>query len=293
MPLLDIVLGYDCNAACTYCTITPEMRERALSTQAIAREIDRATSAGFRKIAFTGGEPTIRKDLAALVAYAKKRGFDDIKVCSNGLRYAYGPYVDHLIAAGVTRFNVSAHAFGEADYERTTRLAGAFQHFEKGIANLVERGQAPTVDLILKNDTYERVHEWITYLVNRGVRKFQLWLVSLTDGNAANIEQLPKISDMVPHLLRAFDAARRGGHEVVSLHIPRCLLPGYEDHVDHPGEGGVRVVTPDEVFDLRDSRLTGGVKPEACRGCVYEERCPGLREDYVGRFGEGEVGLVD
>lgn len=289
VPLLDIVLGYDCNAACTYCTITDEMRLRALSPQAIAREIDRAAAAGFREIAFTGGEPTIRNDLPALIKYAKKRGFEGVKVSSNGLRYAYAPYLDHLIEAGVTQFNISAHAFGPEAYEQTTRLAGTFVNFEAGLSNLNARGILPTIDLILKNDTHERIDEWIASFVKKGVRNFQLWLVSLTDGNARNVEQLPQMSAIVPHVIRAFDAARQGGWEVVSLHIPRCLLPGYEDHVRHPGAGGVRVVTPDEVFDLRDSRLTGGVKAEACRSCMYEERCPGLRRDYVARFGDKEV----
>jgi len=289
VPLLDVVLGYDCNAACTYCTITSEMRRRALSPQAVAREIDRAAAAGFRDIAFTGGEPTIRRDLSALVRYAKSRGFTDIKVSSNGLRYSNAAYLDHLVEAGVNRFHVSAHDFGKIAYEKTTRLPGAFESFERGLSNLVERGLSPTVDLILKNDTYPHLEAWIASFVKMGVKSFQLWLVSLTDGNAANVEQLPRISDVVPHLIPAFDAAREGGYEVVSLHTPRCFVPGYEDHVRHPGGDGVRVVTPDEVFDLRDSRLTGGVKADACARCVYDESCPGLRKDYVERFGDGEI----
>lgn len=289
MPLLDIVLGYDCNAACTYCTITDEMRRRALPTQAVAREIDRAAAEGFRAIAFTGGEPTIRKDLATLVRFAKTRGFEDVKVSSNALRYAYAPYLDHLVGAGVNQFNVSAHAFGSAAYDRTTRLPGAFTSFEQGLANLLERRLDPTLDLILKRDTVPHVVEWIDSFVRIGVRRFQLWLVSLTDGNAGNVDQLPKITEIVPDVVRAFDAARSGGFEVVALHVPRCFVPGYEDHVRHPGAGGVRVVTPDEVFDLRDSRLTGGVKPPACQECIHRDRCPGLRRDYVDRFGDGEL----
>ena len=42
MALLDVVLGYDCNLACTYCTIGEGMRARALSTTDVARELDRA-----------------------------------------------------------------------------------------------------------------------------------------------------------------------------------------------------------------------------------------------------------
>src|SRR5262249_43987399 len=57
VALLDIVLGYDCNLACTYCTITDEMRQRLMPTARVAREIERAAGRGFRDVAFTGGEP--------------------------------------------------------------------------------------------------------------------------------------------------------------------------------------------------------------------------------------------
>jgi cyclic pyranopterin phosphate synthase len=69
-------------------------------------------------------------------------------------------------------------------------------------------------------------------------------------------------------------------------------LPGYEDHVQHPGADLVTVVTPDEVFDLKNSRLTGGLKPAGCEGCKYREVCPGLRPDYVARHGADEVRAV-
>ena len=45
--LLDIILGYDCNLACTYCTITESMRTRALSAQAVVAELQRGRRHGF------------------------------------------------------------------------------------------------------------------------------------------------------------------------------------------------------------------------------------------------------
>jgi cyclic pyranopterin phosphate synthase len=69
-------------------------------------------------------------------------------------------------------------------------------------------------------------------------------------------------------------------------------LPGYEDHVRHPGDDLVTVVTPDDVFDLKDSKLAGGVKPDGCAECRYIRACPGLRHDYIARFGGGEVRAV-
>src|SRR5262245_31730224 len=163
MPLLDIVLGYDCNLACTYCTITPEMRRRALPTERVAREIDRAAMRGFRDVAFTGGEPTIREDLPLLVRDAKRRGFEHVKVASNGLRYAHEPYLDHLIAAGVDRFNVSMHA-PEDTYEETVRREGTGELRRRSVEHLVKRGLDPVADLILKTDTVPVLEAWIAEL---------------------------------------------------------------------------------------------------------------------------------
>ncbi|WP_050429489.1 radical SAM protein [Chondromyces crocatus] len=289
MPLLDVVLGYDCNLACSYCTITEGMRRRELPSARIVREIDRAAARGFADIAFTGGEPTIRPDLPALVRYARKRGFAHVKVSSNGLRYAYAEYLDHLIACGVDQFNVSLHAFGDAAYERTVRRLDTAHLRRKALDNLVARGLDPVADLILKEDTYRDLRPWITSLRAQGLRRFALWLVSLTDQNQGNVDQLPRLSEVATEIRGACDDARAGGYEVWSLHVPRCFLPGHEEHVRHPGDDLVTVVTPDEVFDLKDSRLAGGVKPEGCTGCQHVGRCPGLRQDYIAVHGAGEV----
>lgn len=289
MPLLDVVLGYDCNLGCTYCTITSAMRRRSLATDRVRAAIDEAWGLGYRDIAFTGGEPTIFDDLPRLVRYAKGLGYEHVKVASNGLRYAHEPYLDLLVRAGVDRFHVSMHAFGADAYERTVRREGAAALRSRAIAALIERKLDPTADLILKEDTYRELPAWIAALRNEGIGRFAVWLLSLTDQAATLSAELPRMSDIAPYLIKAFDDARAGGYEVMSLHVPRCFLPGYEDHVRHPGAERVRVVTPDEVFELEASRLSGGHFSDVCGGCRFRERCSGLRMDYVARHGTAEV----
>ena len=52
---------------------------------------------------FSGGEPTIRKDLPAMVRKAKELGFNHVEVNSNGLRFAEDvDYCKELKAAGVS-----------------------------------------------------------------------------------------------------------------------------------------------------------------------------------------------
>jgi len=123
----------------------------------------------------------------------------------------------------------------------------------------------------------------------RGVRAVDLWYVSLTDGNADNLESLPGMRDVVPVLAAAFGFARAQAITLRSLHVPRCLLGPDHPHAFDPGAARVRVLTPDACFDLRDSRIAGQVQVPACRGCEFAACCPGLRPDYLAVFGDEEV----
>src|SRR4051812_13277609 len=137
--LVDVILGYDCNLACDYCTITPEMRRRELSNRAVLEALDEGRALGYDRVSFTGGEPTIRKELLALVKAARARGYADIKVQSNGLLYAHGPNVDKLVEAGANRFHVSIHTHDGSLYDTLVRREGSYPMMVAGLRNLVAR----------------------------------------------------------------------------------------------------------------------------------------------------------
>lgn len=74
--------------------------ERELSTAEWQTVMDKAWAAGIPHITFTGGEPTLRDDLPALVAHAEKNG----QVCgllSDGLRLSDHTYLQSLLQAGL------------------------------------------------------------------------------------------------------------------------------------------------------------------------------------------------
>ena len=287
--LLDLVLGYECNVKCDYCTITDAMRRRNLTTKEARAAIDRGAARGLHRLQLGGGEPTIRRDLASLCAFARARGFDDIKVQTNGLMLSYPDYLPSLIRSGLTRLSISVHAHERDRWEGLTRAFGAFDHFERGLGNAVASGLPVECELIAKEDTYRRLPEAARWLAARGVASVRVWLVSLTDENATRPESLPRMSDVAPVLRALFDEARAEGRRAVSLHVPKCLLSGYEEHAIDAAEGGVLCVTPDAEFVLEASRLGGQVKPDSCRRCVHDRACPGVREDYAAKFGFDEL----
>ena len=289
LPLLDVILGYDCNVACDYCTITPAMRERALPTRAILRELREGREAGYDRVSFTGGEPTIRKDLLGLVRAARELGYSDIKVQSNGLLFAHEPNVVRLVDAGATRIHVSIHTHDAAAYDGIVRREGSYAHMVAGLDNAVRHADHFTADVILKSDTYAKLPDAIRWLHAHGVRSVHLWFVSLTDYNRDNVASMPRMTDVVPFMRRAFVVARELGMDVRSLHVPRCLLGDDADRAWDPGADRVRVVTPEATFELRDSKLAGQMHVPACEGCAYRDACPGVRPDYVGRWGDAEI----
>ncbi|MBK8263433.1 MAG: radical SAM protein [Nannocystis sp.] len=287
--LLDLILSYACNLACDYCTITPAMHTRELSAAAVAHALRSGRAAGFDRVSFTGGEPTIRPDLVGLIRAAAALGYRDIKVQTNGLMLAHAANVERLRAAGAARIHVSIHTHDPEAYDRLVRRPGSYPLMVQGLDNALASGLFVVADLILKADTYRKLPAALTWLADRGVRCVDLWYVSLTDGNRGNLASLPRITDVRPELHRALAEARARGLSVRSLHIPRCLLGDDHPHAYDPGAQRVRVVTPDATFDLRDSRLAGRVHVPACEGCEHRPVCPGIRPDYLGRYGDAEI----
>lgn len=286
--LLDIILGYDCNLACDYCTITPAMRTRALSPRAVLQAIQLGVRRDYDRIAFTGGEPTIRPDLLGLIRAARDQGFGDIKVQSNGLLFSAGN-VERMVAAGVTRFHLSIHTHRPEAYDRLVRRAGSHAHMERGLETIVGSGRHVVADLIVKRDTVEHLPGALTWVADRGVPEVHLWFVSLTDNNAANVDSLPQMSEAIPFMRQAMAIGRARAVDVKSLHVPRCLLGEDARHAWDPGSQRVMVVTPEATFELKDSRLAGQRQVPACKGCEWEPICPGLRDDYLDHYGDVEV----
>ena len=115
-----------CNLRCTYCMPAEAVfqpREALLSYEEIARVAAVAAGIGIRSIRLTGGEPLLRRDLAALVQLLQAvYGIDEIALTTNGLLLA--EQAEALAAAGLARLNVSLDSLREDVFERIARRRG-------------------------------------------------------------------------------------------------------------------------------------------------------------------------
>jgi hypothetical protein len=287
--LVDVIVGYDCNLACDYCTITPAMRARALAAPTIVGHLRAGRRDGFDRVAFTGGEPTIRGELLGLVRAARQLGFVGVRVQTNGLVLGQGDNAARLIAAGCDDLHLSIHTHEPSAYDAMVRRPGAYPLLVAGVERAVATGVPVTLDVIMTTATVPRLPAAVAWAADRGAVGVDLWLVSLTDGNADHPASLPRMTAVMPEVRAARAVAAARGLRLRSLHLPRCVLGADADLAYDPGADRVRVVSPDAVFDLARSRLAGQVFVPACDGCPHRAVCPGLRPDYLARFGDGEI----
>lgn len=118
--LVEIEVTQRCNIRCPVCFMAadegpqdPSVEELAGFWDAIARGAGVDTG-----VQLTGGEPTIRDDLAEIIAVGRKVGFTGIEVNTNGIRIAQDiEYLRGLVASGLTGIYLQFDGLRESTYE--------------------------------------------------------------------------------------------------------------------------------------------------------------------------------
>jgi cyclic pyranopterin phosphate synthase len=120
--------------------IVPTPSPERLTADEIGLVARAARQAGFRKIRLTGGEPTLRPDLAAIVRAVAASGIPDVALTTNAIRLpALAPA---LVEAGLRRVNIHLDTL---DPERLARImrGGTLADIWRGILAAEAAGLRP------------------------------------------------------------------------------------------------------------------------------------------------------
>jgi len=161
----NMILTRKCNLDCAYCFIK-EPSKRELEEAQTKRVIDKLYSLGCRFIDFTGGEPTLRKDLPELVEYAAEKGMVT-RITTNGTLLT-SEYIEILARAGLDIINVSLDSI--AQFDQSTK---DYVRRKKSILDLLEIragfGFEIETNLTLTKKNLDRVIETITLMNELGI----------------------------------------------------------------------------------------------------------------------------
>ncbi len=120
-PYLRLSITEACNFRCSYC-LPNGYRKSAphdfLAIDEVSRLVRAFSALGVRKVRLTGGEPSVRKDLPALIATAADAGMEKVALTTNGWRLARD--LNEWVGSGLTHLNVSVDSLDPSVFARVT-----------------------------------------------------------------------------------------------------------------------------------------------------------------------------
>ena len=288
---IDIKTGYSCNNNCRFCMLGDKRRTmRNRTTHECEQELDLAKKKGAEKVLLTGGEPTIRKDIFDLVAYAKRLGFRTIHIESNGRMFSYPEITKRMMDAGANSFSISLHAHEPRLYAYITRTSEeAFQQAMDGIRNLTERGGNISLNSVIVKPNYRYLSEIVR--IASGFRLSVNFPFINPFGSVwrDREEMVPTLTEIRPHLHSAIDLANRNDVFATTEMIPFCFMQGYEKHIAEPNLPDIEIRAIEYSEDFNEMRKSSRIKAEKCKKCKKYMVCEGISRHYAKFKGTSEL----
>lgn len=230
-----------CNMSCLYCLPKgfPEWyRHKArLSTDDIKTVLDGFRQLGFRKVRFTGGEPTVHSGCLNAIKSAREFGYEEIALTTNGVLLKN---LESWIDAGLNQLNISLDSLDVETFEEITRnsqLTNILNLIDSAIDQQIEV-KINTVLMRSINGSKSQISELIDWAVSKPItlRFIELMDTKLNHSFAA---QERVLGNEIAEIL-----ANRGFKPIFSPHS-QPLLGGPATDYWHPDyEGRVGLINP-------------------------------------------------
>jgi len=288
---LNLKIGYLCNNDCLFCAQADNKPLGNPSLESLIIEMTKA-SAYCDKIIFTGGEPTIRKDIIDLVKQAKTLGFKRLQLQSNVRNLHVYQYCCDLIEAGINEFAPSLHGHNQYVHDLHTGRPGSFNETIKALGNLKDLKQYVITNTVITSHNYKNLGDIARLLLSYKVAQVQFAYVHSVGNGRINMEAIaPRVTDVLPYLFSALHTAVDSNVKCMAEAFPLCLMGKYRKYCSE-------YFMPDA--EIRDThyidpdygttrRTKSKVKPLKCGACLLNSSCEGAWCEYIAKFGDDEL----
>jgi len=224
MKRCEMIITEYCNFKCPYCrglddAIYGNRRFKQLSLDEIKQNIDSWCQWGpLENIRFSGGEPTLHKNIVDIVKYSKEKGITRIAISTNGSN-EFELYKE-LIDAGVNDFSISLDACCAEDGDKMSGgVKGSWDIVVKNI-EAISKLTYVTVGVVLTPENIDRTIETVRFAHGLGVADVRI--ISAAQYN----KPLPRLNEIETHILDAHPILKyRVAHFADGINV-RGMLPG-------------------------------------------------------------------
>jgi len=206
---MDLALTYKCSNDCVHCyNETREKKE--LSKEEWASVLDKLWKEGIPHIVFTGGEPTLRDDLPALIEHAEELG-QITGMNTNGRKLADKKYLKKLMDAGLDHVQITLASHIETIHEAITKGKGSYKETVQAIKNCVEAGIYLVTNTTIMELNKDTILDTISFLMELGVEHIAVNSL-IRSGKGKDAKGL-EINELTEILQKGRDMGRLGGFE--------------------------------------------------------------------------------
>jgi MoaA/NifB/PqqE/SkfB family radical SAM enzyme len=290
----ELILNYNCNARCLFCSQGDFDKALNAPFGRIARDIYSAYKSGYRRLGFTGGEPLVSPYILKAIALGRSVGFRFIRVQTNGIKLADPAFCRALARAGLTFCKFSFTSDRAAEHDRLAGVPGAFKKANAGLKNLRSLKIRTGTNILVNRLNYRRLPEIIKFYLERGITNFVVIYPVYNGSMAADKAKLGvSLPACEPYFEKAARVMEEAGlpKEILFLNVPPCFLKGRELLAIGLSLFNTVVTDPSGGrTDLDAGADAAKVKGPPCRRCSLAGRCRGADGYYIERFGwEGFV----
>ncbi len=151
----------ECNLLCNYCRKDDRKSEGILTNEEILKLAQACYDAGIRRIRWTGGEPTLRKNFVSLVSAVKNLGIKEQYLSTNGS--ILHKIVADLKQAGIKRVNISLDTFDKCKFYEITGK-DLLDDVLKSIYLATREFKLVKVNSVLISENIEDVYKFIDFI---------------------------------------------------------------------------------------------------------------------------------
>jgi pyrroloquinoline quinone biosynthesis protein E len=201
-------LTHRCPLQCAYCSNPLQMDQvkSELTTDEWRSVLEQAAKLGVLQVHFSGGEPTVRQDLAELIRHARAVGLYS-NLITSGVA-ANKARLDEMAAAGLDHVQLSIQDSDAETAEKIGNYAGA-QEKKLAFAKWVREAGLPlTINAVVNRHNIDRVGEMIDLAVSLDAARVEIANVQYYGWALKNLEALMPRFDQFEASIATVETAR-------------------------------------------------------------------------------------
>jgi len=275
--------SFRCNQDCHFCWEGRDWpdppREQVLEWLDAMHGADRLT--------LCGGEPTAARGFLELVERATEVHGMRVHVNTNAIRFANAGFAERARSAGVVSALVSLHSADPAISDAMTRAPGTHGRTVAGIHAALEAGIRVVVNCVVEAANVDGLADHARFVCDTFVERHPnnpLWAVEYSQPGPY-YDRVRYGSDLVP-----IDLARTRISEAAAVLRERGVLMELTHTCGFPAciaseATDLAAWRPHDDLDADELR-SRSLDLAPCRRCAAADRCPGVRREYVAKWGD-------